>query len=84
MGGSDRRPDWVRQLGMFGVIVTDVVGYTSAGIAVGYLAWNKLGAPWWMIVITSMAGLGLAMYQVYRLTRREMNGRNRDGNRNGL
>jgi len=55
---------------MFSVIVTDLVGYTGAGIAVGYFAWKKWGAPWWVLLLCSVAGLVLAMYRVYQVSQK--------------
>lgn len=62
--------EWVRTLGIFSVIVTDLVGYTGAGVAVGYFAWKKWGAPWWVVLLSSLAGLALAMYRVYQVSQK--------------
>lgn len=70
---NDSRPEWVRNLGLFSVIVVDLIGYTGAGIALGYLVWKKWNAPWWVLLLTSLAGLGLAMYRVYQLTNASQN-----------
>ena len=60
---------WVRQLGLFSVIVGDLVGYTGAGVALGYLAQTKLHFSWWVMPITSLVGLCLSMYRIYLRTR---------------
>jgi F0F1-type ATP synthase assembly protein I len=62
----------LRSLGLFAVIVADLVGYTAAGMGLGYLACSKLGAPSGLIVVTSLAGLCLAFYQIYQITRKEL------------
>lgn len=66
------RPDpknWARLLGLMTVIVTDLVAYSGAGVGLGYLLYVKLGAPWWVLIPTTGAGLGLAMYQIYKRAR---------------
>lgn len=69
---ADESNRWVRQLGLVSAIVVDILGYTGAGIGLGYLAWTRLAAPWWILLVTSSAGLTLGMYQLYRLSRREL------------
>ena len=61
----------MRSLGYFSVIVGELVGFTGTGVAVGYFAWAKWGAPWWVLLLTSLAGLTLSMYRLYRMTQRE-------------
>ncbi|OFZ79903.1 MAG: hypothetical protein A2583_06465 [Bdellovibrionales bacterium RIFOXYD1_FULL_53_11] len=64
--------DWVKKFGLASVMMVDILGYSGAGVGIGYLAWNKLGWPWWVILLTSTAGLVLAMYRLYRMFIREM------------
>jgi hypothetical protein len=71
MGEQDPRAVWARNIGLLSVITVDLVGYSGAGVAIGYLAWKKLGWPWWFLLLTSLAGLSLAMYRVYQFTLRE-------------
>jgi F0F1-type ATP synthase assembly protein I len=66
------RPPWARSLGLFSVIIADLVGYTGAGVGIGYLAWKKLGAPSWVLVVTSLAGLSLAMFRLYQRSSKEL------------
>lgn len=68
---SDNRKTW-RQLGLFSMIVTDLVTYSGAGIGLGYLAWRKLGAPWWVLLLMSVAGLGVAFYKIYLVSQKEL------------
>jgi hypothetical protein len=58
--------NWQKSLGYFSVVLGDLAGFTGGGVGLGYLAWKKLGAPQWVILITSLVGLGLAFYQLYR------------------
>lgn len=58
-------PEWVRQLGLLSVIVTEIVAYTGAGVFIGYLVHSKLGGPAWLIAVLAAIGLGLAIYRVY-------------------
>jgi F0F1-type ATP synthase assembly protein I len=56
----------MRSLGYFSVVLGDLIGFTGAGVGLGFLAWKKLGAPQWVILPTSLVGLTLAFYQLYR------------------
>ena len=62
----------LKKLGLFAVIISDLVGYTGAGIAFGYFAWTKWGAPWWVLLLSSLLGLGTAFYKLYQLSQREL------------
>ena len=62
----------LRKLGIFAVIVTDLVAYSGIGIALGYFATKKWGAPWWVILVTSGAGMALAFYKIYQLSKKEL------------
>ena len=72
----DRHPnrgpnrDWGRNLGMFSVIISDLVGYTGIGVGIGYLAWKKWNAPWWVLLLSSLTGLALAMVRVYQVSQK--------------
>lgn len=74
MSEPDKTPEasnWVRSLGYFSVILGDIAGCTGVGVGVGYLAWKKWGAPGWILLITSSAGLTLAFYRLYRMVLRD-------------
>ncbi|MBY0469878.1 hypothetical protein K2X30_01835 [bacterium] len=64
---AESQPTWVRKFGLFGVVVVDLLGYSVAGFGLGYLAWQKLGWPWWILLITCPAGLILAFWKIYQL-----------------
>lgn len=72
MKKNDPQRIWIRSLGLLSVMVVDLVGYTGGGVAIGYLAWTRLHAPWWVLLLTSLSGLWLAMYQLYRLSKKEV------------
>ena len=67
---SDRA--WVRQLGLFGVIVSEVVASVGVGAVLGYLIRKYLHIGTWVIGITVMAGFGLAMIRIYKMTQKEL------------
>ena len=73
MDPRESQPTWARQLGLFGVIVTSLLGYTSVGIGLGYWAWIKLGFPFWILILTSSGSLALAMYRIYGMFRKDVN-----------
>lgn len=61
----------LRNLGLFSVIISDLIGYTGAGIAIGYFAWSRWGFPWWVLLVTSLAGLTMAFYRLYKFSQRD-------------
>ena len=61
----------IRSLALFSVIIGDLLAFTGAGMAIGYLAWKKIGAPQWIIMVTTLLGLGAAMWQLYRISQRD-------------
>jgi hypothetical protein len=64
---TDDDSNWKRSLGYFSVIIADLAGFTGLGVGLGYFAWKKWNAPWWVLLLTSTAGLSLAFYQLYRM-----------------
>ncbi|MDR3607487.1 MAG: AtpZ/AtpI family protein [Oligoflexia bacterium] len=67
---EDKRPEWAKSLGLFSVIISELVGFTGAGVAAGYWARTALHAPWWTMLVSSLMGLGLAMYRIYVISSR--------------
>ncbi len=67
---SDRA--WVRQLGLFGWIVSELVASVCLGAGLGYLLRRYLGLGGWVLVIGTLLGFGLAMFRIYRVTRKEL------------
>ncbi len=66
MNSSDDRKNWIRSLALFSYILGDLIACSGLGIGAGYWAWKHWGAPFWVIILTSMTGLGLAFYRLYR------------------
>jgi F0F1-type ATP synthase assembly protein I len=71
---DDDRSSWVKGMGYFGAILADLIGFTGAGIGLGYLLSSKLGAPSWVMLPTGMAGLAVAFYRLYRMTVKDAGG----------
>lgn len=74
--GKDKSPDhdravWIRNLGLFSLIVSDLLISTLVGVGLGYWAWKKLGAPWWILLLASLAGLSVAFYRLYLFSKRD-------------
>jgi len=65
-------PDWVRQFGLFGVVVADLVFYPSAGFGLGYWAHLKWNWPLLLAVFLGLIGFGLAMVRIYQLFKKDM------------
>ena len=61
----------LKKVGLLGIIIADLLGFTGAGIGVGYYLCNKLGAPWWVLILSSGSGLGIGMYRVYLLAKKD-------------
>lgn len=71
-GEGENSQSLMRKFGLFSIVVFDLLAYTGAGVGVGYLAWRRWGFPWWFLLITTFAGLGMAFYQLYRISEREL------------
>ena len=72
MTDKDSQRAWAKTLGLFAVIVADFVGYSGAGVLIGYLLWSKASFPWWILLVSSLAGLGMATYRLYQLSKKDM------------
>ncbi|OFZ52851.1 MAG: hypothetical protein A2428_04750 [Bdellovibrionales bacterium RIFOXYC1_FULL_54_43] len=67
-----KKPDpAIKNFGLFSIIITDVLGYTGAGIAIGYFVSRKWGAPLWVLAITTIAGFTLGMFRVYQISKKD-------------
>jgi len=67
----DSMKGWARGLGLFSMIIGDLVGIPLAGAAIGYGLWKKLAAPWWVLPIFGVAGLVLAFYRLYQVSKKD-------------
>ncbi len=63
---------WVRQLGLFGAIVSELLAVTLAGGGLGYLARKSLGIGSWIYLVTIPVFFVLGMIRIYRMTRKEI------------
>jgi F0F1-type ATP synthase assembly protein I len=71
-GDSNRdKESWAKGLGLFGVITGELLGASVVGIGTGYLLWKKLGFPWWVLLVCSIAGLSVAFYRLYLISRKD-------------
>lgn len=70
--GPNESDNQLRKFGLFGLVVVNLVVYTAVGIGLGYLVYSKLHFPAWLMMITGMGGLVLAMMQIYRLFQKDM------------
>ena len=59
----------LKKLGLFAIIVADLFGYTSAGVGLGWLAWQKAGLHWSFLLFGGITGMGLAFYKIYKIGR---------------
>ena len=55
----------LKNFGLFTVIIGDLVGCVGAGVGIGYFAMKKWNAPWWVLLLSSVTGLTVAMYRMY-------------------
>ena len=62
----------LRKLGLVSVILGELIACTGAGIGLGYLAWSKWGAPKLIFLPTSLLGLFLGFYQIYRTSKNDL------------
>lgn len=69
---NDKDRQQLRKLGLLSVIVVDLLGYTGAGIALGWVAYAKWGAPWWCLLLGSSAGLTVSMVRLYQYTKKDL------------
>jgi F0F1-type ATP synthase assembly protein I len=65
MSDSQDQKNWIRSLALFSFIIGDLLVCTGVGVGLGYWAWKHWNAPIWVIMITSMLGLGVAFYRLY-------------------
>lgn len=70
MADDSSRNEILRDFGLFAIVAGEILGFTGAGIGLGYLGWTRLGLPWWVLIVTSLAGLALAMWQIARAAAR--------------
>jgi F0F1-type ATP synthase assembly protein I len=62
---------WIKGVGLLGVITTELLASTGAGVGIGYLLWKKAGFPWWSLLICSLAGMSVAFYRLYQISKKD-------------
>jgi hypothetical protein len=69
----DSMKGWARGIGLFSMIVGDLLGFPLAGAAIGYGLWKKAGAPWGVVPVCGVAGVALAFYRLYQISKKDWN-----------
>ena len=69
-GPEKNKDNWMRSLGLFSVIVADLIGSSAVGVGLGYVLYTYAGFPRWFIAVTSLAGVSLGMYRVYQISKK--------------
>jgi F0F1-type ATP synthase assembly protein I len=69
---QESKAKWLRGIGLLSIIVGDLVGFTGAGLGLGYLAWTKLHTSVWAMVLGGLVGLTLSMVKLYQLTKKDL------------
>ena len=62
----------LQSLALFGVITSDLLGFTGIGFGSGYYLWKVHHWPWWVVVITSGAGFCTSMIFLYKHAKKAM------------
>jgi hypothetical protein len=63
--GSEQQ--WLKTLGLFSQIVSDLVVTIGIGLGLGYLAWKKWNAPRWVPLLTGLVSIVVAFYRLIQL-----------------
>lgn len=79
MGNSGSEPpkgsDWIRDLGIFGIVVGEVITWTGIGLGLGYLLRTRVGSGDLVWVLCTGAGFTVAILRISRLGRKKGTGR---------
>ncbi len=67
MKNHDSEREWLKTLGLFSLIVSDLVITIGIGVGLGYLAWKKWNAPRWVPLLTGLASIVVAFYRLIKL-----------------
>lgn len=68
---DSQKKNWAKGLGLLSVITADLLGCTGAGIGIGYWLWKKVGLPWWVLLFFSIAGLVVAFYRLFEISKKD-------------
>lgn len=66
---SEEERNWVKSLGLFSLIISDLAGCTLLGVGGGYCLTHYLGAPSWVLMLTTLLGLILAFYRLIQFSK---------------
>ncbi|MFZ9596234.1 MAG: AtpZ/AtpI family protein [Bdellovibrionia bacterium] len=70
--GNQKEASPFQQLGLFAVILGDLIGFTGLGGALGYWLKAELHASDWVMVLGFILGLVGAFYRIYRVMKKEL------------
>lgn len=72
MPDHPKNPDesFVTQLAVYSFVLGQFLGGTGAGVGLGWVLWKRAGFPWWILTLTSGAGIYAASQMVIRYQRR--------------
>lgn len=59
--------EWLKTLGLFSLIVSDLVVTIGIGVGLGYLAWKKWNLPRWVPLLTSLMSIVVAFYRLIKI-----------------
>ena len=67
---KENRAEWIRSLGLFGVVLTDFIGLPGIGIAVGVWGMKNHGWPIWIAGALGILGLSYGAWKMARNLRK--------------
>lgn len=68
---SAKEPSELRKLGLFGLIVSDLIGFTGAGWWISHYVRQKKALPESIEAIGIGLGFGLALWQIWNRVKKE-------------
>lgn len=71
MSPKKKEPSELRKLGLFGVIISELVGFTAAGWWGAHALREKKGLPLWIEAVGIGLGFVLALFQIWKQVKNE-------------
>jgi len=71
MKDENSQQRWLKSMGLFSQIVSNLVGTIGLGLGMGYFAWKKWNAPKWVPLLTSLIAFVVAIYRLIKLTEKD-------------
>jgi F0F1-type ATP synthase assembly protein I len=62
------RAHLLRSLALLSAVLVDTVGFTLAGLGLGYLAWRYWDWPWWFMVLSGILAFVMGIYRLYQFS----------------